>query len=166
MSPKVAVRPSDPVLEEAARAGGATLVEPDEADAIIWAIPRDPEGLKQILASSPATWVQLPFAGIERFFEADAIDPGRTWTCAKGIYGSTTAEGALALTLAAARQIHTHARATSWEREYVTGDSHRRLVGTRRRAGRAVGCGRTTRPTRRTSSKAARGRRSPAMLRR
>ena len=84
------------------------------ADGIIWTDPRDPEGLREALDRSPARWVQLPFAGIESFVSAGVIDPGRTWTCAKGIYGPATAEHALALVLLAARELHRHARTRRW----------------------------------------------------
>ncbi len=124
--PAVAVVPPASELEEAVRAGGGRIVDPAEADALIWSTPRKPEELKRILASSPARWVALPFAGIERFFDAGVIDPDRTWTCAKGVYGPATAEGALALMLAAARRIHVHVRARAWERD---GQTHQRLAG-------------------------------------
>ena len=94
--------------------GGRVVDDPKIADAIVWTDPGDPKGLKQLLRRSPARWIQLPFAGIESFFAQDVIDPERTWTCAKGIYGPATAEHALALTLAAARRLHVHARATTW----------------------------------------------------
>jgi phosphoglycerate dehydrogenase-like enzyme len=71
----------------------------------------------------------LPFAGIERFVAAGVVDRNRIWTCAKGIYGPAVAEHVVALMLAAARQIHRHARAHAW-----LPDSHevrhRRLSGT------------------------------------
>jgi D-3-phosphoglycerate dehydrogenase len=90
--------------------------------------PADPEGLRAALASSPATWVQLPFAGVEEFLAAGVVAPGRTWTCAKGIYGPSTAEHALALLLLAARGLHRHARARSW-RKRGEASSARRLAG-------------------------------------
>jgi phosphoglycerate dehydrogenase-like enzyme len=111
------------------RNGGEVLEDPAEADAIIWTNPRDPEALKEMLTSSPARWVQLPFAGIESFFEADAIDPARTWTCTKGIYGHATAEHALALTLAAARRLAFHARSKTWTYMGGFGAEERRLAG-------------------------------------
>jgi phosphoglycerate dehydrogenase-like enzyme len=58
--------------------------------------------------------VQLPFAGIESFFEAGVVDPSFAWTCTKGVYGHATAEHALALILMAARRLHLHATATTW----------------------------------------------------
>lgn len=130
-APKVAIVPaSTDELAEAVRAGGG---EPTEdattADALVWINPRDPEGLRAALESSPARWVQLPFAGIESFFTAGVIDAERTWTCTKGVYGPACAEHALALMLASARRLHDHVRAKSW-REGGFGSPERMLAGT------------------------------------
>lgn len=118
-----------PLIEEA----GGGVVEPSDADALVWTDPGDAEGLKQLLADCPARWIQLPFAGIESFFDAGAIAPDRTWTCAKGIYGAATAEHALALILVAARRLHVHAKAVSWASEARVGSgfgaTERRLKG-------------------------------------
>jgi D-3-phosphoglycerate dehydrogenase len=70
--------------------------------------------LRRLLEASPARWVQLPFAGIERFVAAGVIGADRTWTCAKGVYAAATAEHALALMLAAARRLPMYARLRSW----------------------------------------------------
>ena len=133
-APAIAVAPSGeemfgPLIEEA----GGRLVQPSEAEGLVWTDPGDAAGLKELLARSPARWVQLPFAGIESFFAAGAIEPDRTWTCAKGIYGPATAEHALALILMAARRLHVHAAATSWASEARVGSgfgaAERRLAG-------------------------------------
>lgn len=131
MSAKIAIAPfAGPGMEDAVAAGGGELVEPGAAEGLVWTNPGDPEGLKDALASSPARWVQLPFAGIEAFVAAGAIDPERTWTCAKGIYGHACAEHALAFMLAAARRLHDHASATSWrEGGGGFGAPERRLKG-------------------------------------
>lgn len=116
-------------MKAAVEAGGGQLVDDvAAADAVIWTIPGQADQLKQLLADSPARWVQLPFAGIEAFFAADAIDDSRTWTCTKGIYGPATGERALALMLAVARQLHTHARERKWA-ESGFGRPERRLTG-------------------------------------
>ena len=128
--PRVAIAPaSEPGLEAAVAAGGGTVSQPEDADGIIWINPRDPDGLKNLLAGSSARWVQLPFAGIESFFAAGVIDPDYTWTCTKGAYGHACAEHALALMLAAARRIGHHARAKEWS-EPGFGSPERRLNGT------------------------------------
>jgi phosphoglycerate dehydrogenase-like enzyme len=135
-APRIAVLPREPVREhtgaghgfvplerrradlmEAVRVGGGDDAPAEDADGIVWVEPTDPGALKRVLRSSPARWVQLPFAGIEGFVRAGAIDPDRTWTCAKGIFGPATAEHALALVLAAARRLHEHARARTWQPE-------------------------------------------------
>src|SRR3989442_4309173 len=128
-APGVAVLPPSPPIEEAVRAAAGVLVEDSgEADAIVWMDPTDPEGLRDALASSRARWVQLPFAGIKEFLAAGVIDPARTWTCAKGIYGPACAEHAFALVLLAARGLHRHARARRW-RSRGEFSSARRLKG-------------------------------------
>ena len=129
--PRVAVIPEVAAFADAAVAGGGVLSDPADADAIVWSDPSDAEGLRKVLATSPARWIQLPFAGIERFVEAGVITPDRTWTCAKGIYGPATAEHALALLLTGARLLHEHARRTSWW-------PHDRAIESRRLAGRSV----------------------------
>lgn len=121
----VAPFPLPPIVEGVAAAGGV-IVEPAEADAIVWTNPRDPQGLAAILGTSPARWVQLPFAGIESFFDAGVIDEDHVWTCAKGTYAHATAEHALTLMLVASRLIHVSARAKTWLPD--TGE-RRRLAG-------------------------------------
>jgi phosphoglycerate dehydrogenase-like enzyme len=136
-SPKVAILPSSTDdIERAVTEGGGTVVEIPSAEALVWTDPRNPQRLKEILETSNVDWVQLPFAGIETFFEAGVIDPELTWTCAKGIYGPACAEHALALMLAAARRIHIHAGAESWSKlgldspEYRLEDKTVVVVGT------------------------------------
>ncbi|MQA99332.1 MAG: hydroxyacid dehydrogenase, partial [Actinobacteria bacterium] len=113
--PRIAVEPfPEPGILAAVRAGGGEIAEPDGAEGLVWTNPGDPAGLKEALSSSAARWVQLPFAGIEGFAGAGVLDPARTWTCTKGIYGYACAEHALTLMLAAARDLRWHARATNW----------------------------------------------------
>jgi len=111
----VAVAPSSSALvESAVRAGGGTLVGlDDEPDALVWLAPTDADGLRAAVERAPSVrWVQLPFAGVEAFL--GVLDPSRTWTCAKGVYGEPVAEHALALALAGLRALPARARATSW----------------------------------------------------
>ena len=112
----VAVGPgAEEAILDAARQGGGELVEAREAEALVWTDASDPEALGATLRSSPAKWVQLPFAGIEKFVAAGVIDPGLTWTCAKGIYGPSCAEHAVALMLAVSRGLPTYLTARSWK---------------------------------------------------
>jgi len=114
-APRVAILPSTTdEIHSAVTEGGGSVVDVAIADALVWTDPRNPQQLEDVLESSDVEWVQLPFAGIEAFFDAGVIDPKLTWTCAKGIYGPACAEHALALMLAAARRVHVHARAASW----------------------------------------------------
>ncbi|HEX2196456.1 MAG TPA: NAD(P)-dependent oxidoreductase [Actinomycetota bacterium] len=114
---RVALLPAGlPILEQAIAEGGGETAPLEDANALVWTDPWDPEALQRVLDGSDVSWVQLPFAGIEAFVAAGVVDSGRTWTCTKGVYGHTTAEHALALLLAAVRRIHVHACATEWER--------------------------------------------------
>jgi phosphoglycerate dehydrogenase-like enzyme len=97
----------------AVEAGGGRLVDPEDAEAIVWLDPRDPTDLPELLAANPGiAWVQLPFAGIEPFLPL--IGPERAWTCGKGVYAEPVAELALGLMLAGLRNVAGYARATSW----------------------------------------------------
>lgn len=97
-------------------AAGAELVgDPADAEVLIFLAPDDPDGLAAALARSPnAAWVQLPWAGIENFVAAGALDPTRTWTCGKGVYAEPVAEHALGLAIAGLRDLPERVRATSW----------------------------------------------------
>ena len=104
-----------PFLADAVVEGGGTLVAAADAEVLVWADPRQVEVLRSTLAAAPAiTWVQLPWAGVEPFAAAGVFGDGRTWTCAKGVYGEQVAEHALALGLAGLRRIEEFARARSW----------------------------------------------------
>ena len=104
-------------VEKAVLAGGGELVEPDQAEALVWMMPWSDEGLAEALDTSPGIrWVQLPLAGVEGFAGSDRFQDGRTWTCAKGVYAVPVAELALTLALAGFRSVAEAARATSWGR--------------------------------------------------
>ena len=104
-------------LADAVRAGGGELVDPADAEALVWAVPGDGAGLADVLDGNPGIrWVQLPWAGIERQVDAVRAHPERTWTCGKGVYAEPVAEMALTLLLAGRRGLDTYARATTWER--------------------------------------------------
>ena len=116
-APRIALAPDTAPewLAEAIAAGGGHVVPLSEADGIIWADPRDPAALEAALpAASHATWVQLPFAGIENFLHL--IDDEHVWTCGKGVYAEPVAELALGLGLSGLRGIGRYARSTEWTR--------------------------------------------------
>ncbi|MGH9263126.1 MAG: NAD(P)-dependent oxidoreductase [Acidimicrobiales bacterium] len=109
----VAPGPIAAVVAEAIASAGGELVEPDDAEALIWTDPLDAGRLSGLLAGRPGIrWVQLPFAGVDRF--AALFEDGRTWTSTKGAYSEPVAEHALALGLAGLRQLPRRARARAW----------------------------------------------------
>ena len=101
-------------LEEAVRGGGGQLTEPARAEALL-VDAGGTEELDRVLAEAPGVrWVQLSFTGVERFL--NRMGDGRVWTCARGVYGPTVAEHALALALAGLRDLPRLARERSWKR--------------------------------------------------
>lgn len=112
-------------LGDAVRAGGGRLVGPEDADALVWSEPDRPAELAALLAEHPQIrWVQLPFAGVERY--VPVLDDERTWTCGKGVYATPVAELALALLVGGLRRLGPYARASAW-----SGPAGRNLVGAR-----------------------------------
>lgn len=126
-APRIALAP-DPGptwLAEAIAAGGGHLVDLADAEGVIWADPRSPDLLADSLsAAEQASWIQLPFAGIENFVHL--VDDRRTWTCGKGVYAEPVAEMALTLAVAGLRGLGTYARAQEW-----SGPIGRNLLGAR-----------------------------------
>jgi phosphoglycerate dehydrogenase-like enzyme len=116
-APKVAVAPTSGRYESlvvAVEAGGGLVVEPAEAEALVWADAARPDLLPEVLAGTTGLrWVQLPFAGIENF--THLLDTERTWTCGKGVYAPPVAEHALAMALAGLRHLVGYGRARRWE---------------------------------------------------
>ena len=122
---RIAVAPqaSPAWISEAVLAGGGIISDPSEATAAVWTAARDADGLRAFLeAHSHLEWVQVPFAGVERFLPV--IDDSRIWTCGKGVYAEPVAEHALALALAGLRNVAEYARAKTW-----TGPVGRNLLG-------------------------------------
>ena len=111
----VAPRGTRDFLRDAVADGGGVVVDDvAAADAIVWTSPRDPAGLRALLARRPdLPWVQLPWAGIEHYL--DVLDDRRVWTAAQGIYSDDVAEHVLALTLAGLRDLKKRAQASSWQ---------------------------------------------------
>lgn len=102
-------------MTDAVLAGGAEVVEPAYATGLVWGHPHDSEGLAATLDAAPhVEWVQLPWAGVERFVHL--VDRKRRWTCGKGVYAEPVAELALSLGLAGLRAVGHYARATAWSK--------------------------------------------------
>lgn len=128
---RVAVAPEGvrPHLIDAARAGGATIVEPDEARMLVWTDPSDADGLVELLAHNPGIEVvQLLWAGVEAFAAAGLFHDGRTWACGKGVYADPVAEHALMLALAGMRGLPGRVTATSWGPQWGTSLIGRRVT--------------------------------------
>jgi phosphoglycerate dehydrogenase-like enzyme len=114
-APRIALLPESAPrwMAEAIEQGGGYLVDLPEAEAVVWASPTDVHGLGDALSKAPRVeWVQLPWAGIERFLPL--IDEDHVWTAAKGVYAEPVAEMALTLALAGMRGIGAYARAERW----------------------------------------------------
>ena len=122
---RIAIAPetSPAWITDAVIAGGGIPSDPSEATAAVWTAARDADGLRAFLeAHDHLEWVQVPFAGVERFLPV--IDDSRIWTCGKGVYAEPVAEHALALALAGLRNVAEYARAKTW-----TGPVGRNLLG-------------------------------------
>lgn len=122
---RIAIAPeSSPAwITDAVIAGGALVSSPQDATGAVWTAARDADGLKAFIeANDHLDWIQVPFAGVERFLSV--IDDSRTWTCGKGVYAEPVAEHALALALAGLRNVADYARAKTW-----TGPVGRNLLG-------------------------------------
>ncbi len=114
-TPRIALEPEPrpTYLADAIVDGGGEIVPLEECEAIVWADPRAAAGLAAAVRRAPqATWVQLPFAGVEEFI--DHLDRQRQWTCGKGVYARPVAELALALGLAGLRGLGEYARTDTW----------------------------------------------------
>jgi phosphoglycerate dehydrogenase-like enzyme len=114
----------------AVTAGGGEVVDLDRAEALLWAAPGDPEGLRSALTDHGGhlEWVQLPWAGIEPYL--DVLGTGeaaaeRIWTCGKGVYAEPVAELALTLALAGMRGLDRYARARRWRADGELGENLR-----------------------------------------
>ena len=114
-APRIALAPdaAPSWMGEAVIAGGGELVDVGVAEGLVWGDPRDAAALSATIAAArQASWVQLPFAGIENFVHL--VDDEHTWTCGKGVYAEPVAELALTLGLAGLRGLGTYARAPQW----------------------------------------------------
>src|SRR5436190_1952902 len=120
-APRIALVPEQAPawMAEAITAGGGHLVAPEAAEGLVWGSPVDADGLAAALRRAPGVrWVQLPWAGVERFVHL--MDDDRLWTCGKGVYAEPVAEMVITLALAGMRGLGTYARARSWQKPQGT----------------------------------------------
>ena len=123
--PRVALGPEGAPAwaHDAIENGDGQVVGLDDAEALVWTSPTDAAGLQRCLDQAPdLAWVQLPFAGIERYVHL--VDHDRTWTCGKGVYADPVAELALSLMLAGLRGLDYYGKASGW-----SGPRGRNLIG-------------------------------------
>ena len=116
-APRVALAPDGAPrwVADAVTGAGGQLVDLPDAEALVWFGGPDAAAFEPVLAAAPrARWVQLPWAGVEPY--VDLLDPGRTWTCGKGVYAEPVAEHALALALAGLRGLPERLAADRWGR--------------------------------------------------
>lgn len=116
-------RPGHDLLARAVEDGGGQVVDPPDAEALVWTHPTSPGELDVLLDTHGGIrWVQLPWAGVEPFL--DVIDERVAWTNGKGVYAEPVAEHALALLLGGFRHIAGYARERRW-----SGPVGRNLLG-------------------------------------
>ena len=98
-------------------AGGGTVTDYDEAVGLVWIDFDRVDDLERVLDANPGIeWVQLPWAGVERF--AHLFDSRRTWTSAKGVFGPAVAELALGMLLGGMRHIVAYSRLSHWSEDH------------------------------------------------
>lgn len=107
--------PASTTLVRAVVAAGGCIVDPSDAEVIIWA-GRSGVGLRALLNDAPnAKWVQVTSAGVEWLFDDGIYSRRYVWTCAKGgEIGRNVAEVAMLMLLSAARDFHKFVRAREW----------------------------------------------------
>lgn len=98
-------------LVAAVEAAGIEPVPLDQATALIWADPQNPDAFPAMIHDQ-LDWVQLPYAGIGPFL--DQLDQDRIWTCGKGVYARPVAESALTMLLAGFHNLVDYARQRAW----------------------------------------------------
>jgi phosphoglycerate dehydrogenase-like enzyme len=113
---RIAVKPdTDGQAAAVAERAGASVVPLESAEALAWTAA-DPRPFPRPLPAG-IRWVQLPSAGVERWFQAGLVDRERVWTSAVGAYAAPVAEHALALLLAGVRGVAVSARARTWTKQ-------------------------------------------------
>lgn len=97
----------------AVTAAGGRPTPLEEASALMWADPAAVKDFPDMVdRAKNVEWVQLPYAGVEKF--AANLTPDLTWTCGKGVYAEPVAEYVMAGLLAAFRHFHEYIGAGTW----------------------------------------------------
>ena len=97
--------------------GGGVVTDYAEATGLVWIDFDRVDELERVLEANPRiSWVQLPWAGVERF--AHLFDTRRTWTSAKGVFGPAVAELALGMLLGGMRHIVAYSRLSHWSEDH------------------------------------------------
>jgi phosphoglycerate dehydrogenase-like enzyme len=103
------------LLTHAVAAGGGTVVDLDDANAVVWMNVSDPDGLHHVLDQQPGLqWVQLPWVGVESYHRAGIFQRELTFTNAKRLYAPNVAEHAIGLIISLLRNFPQQARHDSW----------------------------------------------------
>jgi len=112
----IAILPAPrPPFTNAVEAGGGVVAPlSGQTRGLIWLGGPAAELSAALTEHAGIGWVQLPLAGVENYAEAFAEHPEIIWTSAKGSFAEPVAEHALALTLAALRQLPEKSRSSSW----------------------------------------------------
>ena len=98
-------------------AGGGLVSDYEAAIGLVWIDFDRVDELGDVLDRHPGIeWVQLPWAGVERF--APLFDDRRTWTSAKGVFGPAVAELALGMLLGGMRHIVAYSRLSHWSEDH------------------------------------------------
>jgi phosphoglycerate dehydrogenase-like enzyme len=119
----VGPEPNETVAAAVERGGGSIAGDPHSAAGLVWLSWSRAAEIADVLHDG-IRWVQLPSAGVDRWFAQELLDERRTWTGAQGTYADDVAEHVLAFVLAAARRLPQAAKRRSWVRE-----EGRRLAG-------------------------------------
>ncbi|MHA5053040.1 D-isomer specific 2-hydroxyacid dehydrogenase family protein [Streptomyces sp. SD15] len=102
-------------VEAAVLKGGGRVTSAKEADGVVWLDQGDVAELRTLLDEHPSIrWVQLPWAGVEKFASDGLMDRPVAFTCAKGLFADQVAEHALMLVLASLRHLAEQARTPRW----------------------------------------------------
>ena len=100
------------ILSEAVSNAGGRVTPIEEAEVLVSFI-EDVDAIRRALHPG-IRWVQLGWAGVDKWVHAGVIDRERVWTSCRGAYGPPIAEHTLAFILAAARNLPQRIRARKW----------------------------------------------------